>query len=187
MPHIEVTQLLRRVSEDQSSEAAAELWAHYHPRLLRIARNGLRRLPDDAIEDEDIVQSSMNSFFKAAKRGRADIVESRHELWKFLLTITTRKLNRQFERVNSAKRRHEKVSLDAARTEIAEPPGEELFLECDELLRSLKDDHLKTVAIMRLEGYTVAEIAEGLEVARATVKRRLSRIRELWSTDTDDE
>lgn len=187
MPPIEVTQLLRKVSEDQNSEAAAELWALYHPRLLRIARNGLSRLPDDAIEDEDIVQSSMNSFFKAAKRGRVDKVESRHELWKFLLTITMRKLNRQFERVNSAKLRHDKVSLDAAGIEIAKAPGDELFMECDELLRSLKDDHLKTVAIMRLEGYTVAEIAEELEVARATVKRRLSRIRELWSAEAEDE
>lgn len=128
----------------------------------------------------------MNSFFRAAEVGKTDKINSRQELWGFLLTITRRKLHRQYERVNAAKRRsHGQVSLDASHFEIADTGCEQIFSCCDELFETLKDPILKTVAAMRLEGFTVAEIAQELQVAIATIKRRLSRIRELWSEEVE--
>ena len=52
--------------------------------------------------------------------------------------------------------------------------------ECERLLESLGDDTLRHVAIRRLEGYRVDEIAAELGVAERTVGRKLHRIRREW-------
>lgn len=187
MSNPNITQMIRRLGREDDNQAATELWEHNHPRLLKIAGNGLRRLRDDAVQDEDIVQNSMNSFFRALKAGSARGIKNRQELWGLLLTITKRKLNREYERANAAKRRsHDQVSIQHAHLDIAQTDTTALFSYCDELIESLKDPVLQLVAIRRLEGYTVVEIAEQLDVARATVKRRLSRIRELWLSEAED-
>ena len=49
------------------------------------------------------------------------------------------------------------------------------------MLAQLEDDSLRSIARMRLEGYSNEEIGNQLSISSATVKRRLSIIRETWS------
>jgi DNA-directed RNA polymerase specialized sigma24 family protein len=55
--------------------------------------------------------------------------------------------------------------------------------ECERLLRGLGDDELRTVALWRLEGYTVEEIAARLGCVARGVKRRLRLIRSIWERE----
>lgn len=59
----------------------------------------------------------------------------------------------------------------------------EMAEECRLLLRKLADAELEAVALRRMEGYTVAEIAVQLDCAPRTVKRWLSMIRDVWKNE----
>ncbi len=47
--------------------------------------------------------------------------------------------------------------------------------ECRERVESLPDETLRTIALLRMEGFEVAEIAAQLDLAVATIKRKLAR------------
>jgi DNA-directed RNA polymerase specialized sigma24 family protein len=53
----------------------------------------------------------------------------------------------------------------------------------DRLLAALGEPTLKTIAVSRLEGYSVDEIAVALGVAPRTVDRKLQVIRALWERE----
>ena len=56
--------------------------------------------------------------------------------------------------------------------------------ECQRLLARLRDAQLQAVALLRLEGYSVAEVAEKLGCAPRAVKRKLALIRAVWEKET---
>lgn len=53
---------------------------------------------------------------------------------------------------------------------------------CENLLDQLDDSMLQTVALLRLEGYSVDEIAERIGCAKRSVERRLNLIRSIWQS-----
>ena len=52
--------------------------------------------------------------------------------------------------------------------------------ECQRLLRLLGDGELRAVALLRMEGYTVGEIAARLKCRPRSVRRKLQLIRSIW-------
>ena len=52
--------------------------------------------------------------------------------------------------------------------------------ECQRLLDALGDDNLKAIAVLKMEGYAVEEIAQRLNTAKRTIERRLQMIRTCW-------
>jgi DNA-directed RNA polymerase specialized sigma24 family protein len=50
------------------------------------------------------------------------------------------------------------------------------------LLGSLRDDRLREIAILRFEGYTVAEIAEKFGISTRSIERKLQLIRSEFVT-----
>jgi DNA-directed RNA polymerase specialized sigma24 family protein len=57
------------------------------------------------------------------------------------------------------------------------------FLDGLKLLGKLTDPTLRTVALLRLEGRPIEEIAGALDVAPRTVDRKLQVIRALWERE----
>jgi DNA-directed RNA polymerase specialized sigma24 family protein len=57
---------------------------------------------------------------------------------------------------------------------------------CTRLLERLGKEDLRQVALLRLEGYSNAEIAHRLGRHEGTVERKLQMIREIWETETGD-
>ena len=55
--------------------------------------------------------------------------------------------------------------------------------EYHRLLEALGDDSLRQVALWKMDGYTIDEIAGRLGCARRTVARRLVLIRKTWIAD----
>jgi DNA-directed RNA polymerase specialized sigma24 family protein len=52
-----------------------------------------------------------------------------------------------------------------------------------ELLTMLNEEELRRIALRRLQGFTLEEIAEELGCVPSTVNRKIERIRKIWSRE----
>jgi DNA-directed RNA polymerase specialized sigma24 family protein len=180
--------------------AANPLWERYYARLIRLARRTLRGARCTAIDEEDVVLSAFNSFCSAVRQGRFPALLDRDGLWRLLLTLTEHKAIDVRRHEGAAKRGGGLVVL-ATTLEQAAPEGEEAGLaalpsreptpafaalvadECQRLLRLLGDDQLRTLALLKLEGYGHEEIARRLGCGVRTVERKLGIIRTWWERE----
>ena len=187
-----VTRWLNRL-QDGDRAAVQKLWEGYFARLVGLARKRLRDFPRRAADEEDVALSAFDSFCRGAEQGRFPRLEDRDDLWQVLVMITARKVCDLKEHEGRGKR-------DWRRTEAArrDPAGDESFFreligrepdpasaaqvadEVQRLLGMLPKAEVRSVALLKLEGYTNAEIADRLGCAEVTVERRLSLIRSLW-------
>ena len=181
-------------------EAARGLWDRYFDDLVRLARAKLRaarRLGADE-DEEDAALSAFDSFCAGAARGTFPLLVDREDLWRLLVVITARKAWSQAERRGRQKRggliriepgggpsSDSRVDGLAAidRVPAPDPSPEFAAMVAEEYRRrldALGDDGLRQVALWKMDGYTVEEIAEKLGCARRTVARRLDLIRKTW-------
>jgi DNA-directed RNA polymerase specialized sigma24 family protein len=183
---------------------AQRLWDRYFPRLVALARKKLQGLPRRAADEEDVALSALNSFCRGAEQGRFPQLEGRDDLWALLLVITTAKAIDLRQRETRQKRGGGKVGgesvLDAllgdeggaagigqvVGQEPTPPLAAEAAEEFQRLLALLPDDELRRVALLKMEGFTNAEIAAELGCADATVERRLKLIRSVWKNAVRD-
>jgi DNA-directed RNA polymerase specialized sigma24 family protein len=186
-------------------EAAQPLWERYFARLVRVARIRLRtKSCSTAAEDEeDAALSAFDSFCRAVTNDRFPQLDDRGDLWRILVALTERKVADQRRRARRLKRGGSRVSagadvsasgFDDGRAGLigiaSRAPAPQFAVEfaeqCRCLLEVLHDAELRQVAVWRLEGHTVDEIAARLGCARRTVARRLELIRTLWRARFSD-
>jgi RNA polymerase sigma factor (sigma-70 family) len=183
-----------------NTEAARLIWERYIQKLLQLARGKLGDQPRRFADEEDVAQSAFASFFQAAEQGRFPRLDDRNDLWQLLLMITERKAIDLFHHEQRAKRGGGRLLDEAA---LAHPDGasscqdlgEILALEptpafaaevaenLTRLLNKLRDDELRQIALRKMDGYTNEEIANQLDMALATVERRLRLIRKCWASE----
>lgn len=194
-----VTSLIDRVQ--QGDEYAAKvLFDRYFGQVLRVAAIKLRGSPRGAEDEEDAAISALDSFIQRARNNEFPLLKDRHNLWLLLQTITERKAINQRKRQLADKRGKGKVlnevALHAAcdddqlggwaaiEAPNATPEMIALLKEQYRLkLNSLESKQLRTVARLKLQGYTNKEIACQLGVVERTVERKLWLIRDLWATE----
>ncbi len=58
--------------------------------------------------------------------------------------------------------------------------------ECRRLFASLGDEELQTLALLKMEGYANAEIAQRQGWALRTVERKLRMIRHIWEDEAGE-
>lgn len=185
---------------DGSTDAAGRIWAVYFDKLVKYADRKLGSLPRRDADEEDIALSAMHSLHRGVQEGRFPQFSDREDLWKILLTITSRKAKKRIRHLNALKRgggdvRGESVFLraDEQTAGINNIAGFELTPEfaelidsgCEELLDQLDDDGLQRIAILKLQGFTNEEIAEELGCAVRSVERKLNRIRSIWAVEDE--
>jgi DNA-directed RNA polymerase specialized sigma24 family protein len=67
------------------------------------------------------------------------------------------------------------------------PVSVESFVrDCEEFFEQLDTDELRTIAMLRIEGYSVDEIAGRIGCAKRSVERRLNLIRQIWTSAFED-
>src|SRR5262249_10020181 len=71
--------------------AAQRLWERYYEQLVRLAREKLGGARQRAADEEDVVQSALDSFYRSAAQGRFPQLRDRDNLWPLLIVITERK------------------------------------------------------------------------------------------------
>ncbi len=197
-----------RALETGDQAAAFKLWDYCYPRLLRYARAKLPENLRKALDEEDVALSALKSLCAGAQEGSLQTVQNRTELWKLLTCITARKAHGYVKHETRQKRgggkiRGESIFLsggergeDAASSEgLAQerdsslPPDMlvEIAEDCQAMLDALGDEMLQTIALLRIEGYSVQEIADRLGCAKRSVERRLQLIRKIWTTNDTPE
>lgn len=198
----ELTQWIHRLA-DGDSEAAERVWEAYFQKLVQIAKKKLSGVTLRASDEEDIALSAMHSFCRGMVMKKFTWVNDRHDLWKLLVTLTARKATAHMRNHFTMKRgggnvRGESIFQNQNQNDdfsnfngIADVLGKEPTPEladgvvenCQQLLGLLKDERLRQIAVMTLEGDSPADIAEKLGCVRRTVERKLERIREIWTTE----
>jgi RNA polymerase sigma factor (sigma-70 family) len=182
------------------TEAARPIWERFVEQLLQFARRKMGDLPRRFADEEDIAISAFASFFQAVERGRFPRLDDRDDLWQLLIVITERKAVDLFHHEQRDKRGGGQVLDEAALAHsghASAQPGlgevqaliptpafaAEVAENFTRLLDKLRDDELRQIALRKMDGYTNEEIASQLDVALATVERRLRLIRKCWATE----
>ncbi|TWU28948.1 ECF-type sigma factor [Novipirellula artificiosorum] len=191
-----VNRCLRAVEEGDQS-ATTELWEYVYPRLLAYARQKLPSHLRRVLDEEDVALSAFKSFCAGATRGSLGEITGEDELWKLLFCISSRKARSYVREQSRQKRGGGKVSGESVFGDISNRGLEQVpdsrgtlaqfSADCQHLMDSLEDDILQTIALLRIEGYSVDEIATRIEFSRRSVERRLNLIRQIWSAEGADE
>jgi DNA-directed RNA polymerase specialized sigma24 family protein len=176
--------------------AAQPLWERYFQRLVHLARKKLQGRSRRATDEEDVALSAFDSFCRAAEKKRFPLLADRDSLWRLLVVLTARKALRVMRDERRQKRGgghvldENALAGDGAGLDQvigAEPTSDfaaQVAEECRRLLDQLGDTELRGIAVSRMEGYSIEEIAGRLGCAPRTVERKLRRIRSLWSTES---
>jgi DNA-directed RNA polymerase specialized sigma24 family protein len=178
-------------------QAVQKLWEGYYRRLVGLARKKLGELPRRAADEEDVALSAFASFCKGAEAGRFPRLQDRDDLWQVLVLLTARKASDLLVHEGRDKRDWRRLQEHlAGDSDSSGPLLRELFSqepdpafavevadECEHLLSRLPNEELRQIALGKLEGYTNEEISQRIEVAPATVERRLRLIRKHWASD----
>ncbi len=182
----------RWITELKSGEddAAANIWAHFYARLLGLARRKLDGTPNAVADEEDVVAKAFASFFRRAQDAEFPLLQDRNDLWQLLSKITVRKAINQRRDLTRLKRGGGHV-LQASdgddypavdHIESLEPTPENALMAAEAMQRLLEqlDEELRQIAVLRLEGFSIAEIAARIDRSVPTAERRLRLIRDKW-------
>lgn len=186
-----VTQLIDRLKQ-HDSQAAEAIWRRYFERLLPLARARIKAMPK-VVDEEDLLVSVFDRFFRAVKEDRFARLEDRNDLWQVLLMLTERAATDQYRRSQADKRGAGKVAregdmtnLDLAQIrELADrEPGPQFIAAFNDTLTqalaNLSDATMREVALLRMEGHEHQEIAKRLDISLSSVERKMRVIRALW-------
>jgi DNA-directed RNA polymerase specialized sigma24 family protein len=182
---------------DGDPAAVRLLWERYFHRLVDLARCRLRGAAGCIVDGEDVALSAFDSFCRRAADGRFPDLLDRDGLWRLLMTLTARKAARQLRDARRRKRGGAAVVVSGVAGENGEeglleqvmsrePSPEtaaELAEEYRRLLNLLGDKDLEAIAVARMEGHGVEEIAARVGYAPRSVKRKLRLIRDIWGRE----
>jgi DNA-directed RNA polymerase specialized sigma24 family protein len=192
-----ITEWLGRLNHGEA-EAAQKLWERYAENLLDLAQRRLSDVPRRAADEEDIAQSVFASVCRAAANGRFSELKTRSELWWLVLSLTKQKVANYVRHETAQKRGNGRVKTECELPGgipngkpftldmiVSERPSADFIVsmqeEYEHLLDTLRDDRLRDIATMRIEGYSIAEIATRLGIGVRAVERKLQLIRSKWS------
>ena len=180
--------------EDGYEEIVFNQYAH---RLIGLARNKLPNNLQRRVDADDIVQSVFRSFFRRNQEGQFDFDDT-FDVWHLLAAITYRKVMNSIKHHYRDKRNPGREVRAAGSDEsLAEGPPvadrtpgpEDLNIVVDYLnwiLGQLPEDY-QQILQMRMEGFSIAEVADEVKVSERTVKRVLARVRDIAAEKLNQE
>ena len=196
-----VTRWIDEIRAGDLDDASRGLWGRYFEQLARLARHRLRSARRGLADEEDVALSVLDSVFEGISAGVYPRLGDRDDLWRLLVTIAARKAANLLRREHQLKRGGGRVLGEAAfdgttpdaRRALAEVVGSEptpefaamVAEECRIRLEGLKDDSLRQVAVMRMEGHANEEIAARLDISLRSVERKLEAIRKRWQPEEE--
>lgn len=193
MPNDAVTVWLGQLVAGDAA-AVRPLWDKYFLRLVGLARHRLRSAPRRAADEEDVALSAFDSFCRNAGAGKFPDLTDRDSLWRLLAAFTLRKAGHHL-RDETRLKRGGGADIDSASGVLEQVLGKEpdpglaseVAEECERLLTALGDPELRRVALLRMDGHSVDEVAHRTGCAPRSVKRKLQLIRTIWAGELGDE
>ena len=164
-------------------DTAAATVEQFAARLLRLAKSRLPLRLQSRVDEEDIVQSAFRSFFRRHEDGQFSFHEE-DDVWRLLATITYRKVQRTIRFHNQDRRdisREATPESDGPQVHGSDPSASDLAVMMellDAIIEQLPARH-QEILQLRLEGYSVDEIANRVNVSSRTVERALALVRRI--------
>jgi RNA polymerase sigma factor (sigma-70 family) len=182
-------ELLRRWQSGDHS-AAAMMFRRYFARLHAFAGSRLSERLAARLDADDVVQSAFRVFFSNARDGRY-VLEHAGDLWRLLAAIAISQVRHVHKRHNAEKRALAREQLplplrDAVDEEdlwmTSDPTPQEAAMlaeEVQQLLRPLSPARRRLVEL-RLQGFTLDEIAAEIGCSERTIRRALEQIKQQY-------
>jgi len=187
----------------ERGDSSADEWlvSTYFEQVARVARRQLGMAPRRAADEEDVANSVFRLFLERAKDGGFKQLADRNDLHRILLLLTKRRAidyyrramrRRQLELGESAVGEAAESNMRFEEIAATQSPSD-LVTEIAEEIRELFSDidcqdlQLDQIAMLRLQGYSAAEIAARLGCLPRTVYRRLSLIQAKWQSRANAE
>lgn len=182
----------------QTTCFASEIESRFGERLLRLAKTKLDRRLAARIDEHDVLQSVMRSFFNRHAQGQFGF-DSWDEVWGLLVLMTKRKCVKQgkvhFAECRDVRRDSALGNLRVGNSGLesesmpytlwepavclgSTPPAVVLLAEASERLFENLTDREQDVLALALAGRTVEQIGDELGRTQRTVRRLLGRVRE---------
>lgn len=183
--------------KEGDAQALQPLWERYFRQLVQLANKKLLPGLQPSLDGEDVALSAFHSFVQGVGKNRFPQLEDRNNLWALLVVITARKAHEANARALCKKRGEGKVRGESAflptnpeeqspgiQAVIGKDPTPDQAVEiaetCQRLLDALPDERYRQIAILKMQGHTVAEIVDKLQSTQRTVERGLNIIRAEW-------
>lgn len=172
-----IVELLRRWQAGDES-AATQIFKYYDDRLLELARRLMGPYLASRVSAESVVQLALGTFLKRSSHGEymlTDTISVSH----LLTQITRNKVRKMAEFHRAAKRSIGREGNGDELVQIAaKGPTPEHSLMLLDLVQTALDrlpERSRPCVVLFLEGHTHTEVAEKLNVSRATSQRALQR------------
>ncbi|MEL7335908.1 MAG: ECF-type sigma factor [Planctomycetota bacterium] len=191
-----VSQLLRRLRpadqtvspEESVADAAGGLWIRCFDRLIREAKKHLRANSRRMMDEEDVAIIAFDAFLTGVAQGRFSRLSTREDLWQIMAMLVQRKAMSMLRCHTAQKRGGGDVrgdsgfvrgEMEGGIENVSDPwIAEQMCVETRDLFDKLRTPELKSIALMKMEGYTNPEIAGSMSIAVRSVERKLHRIRD---------
>ncbi|MEO8495798.1 MAG: sigma-70 family RNA polymerase sigma factor [Planctomycetota bacterium] len=164
----------------------SEAFLLYSNRLILLAQSRLDAATCQKVAPEEVVQSVYRSFCRRESDGELELVTP-DSLWCWLAQLTVWKCKDRVKHHRAGRRdvRREQAPSKAGELGPAsegvsrEPTPEEaaVLAETVEQLMQKLDECDRPILTLRLQGYTVPEIAPRVNCGERTVERVLARVR----------
>lgn len=175
---------LLEAARQGDSEALADLVRLYEPQLRLVARARLGPALRPYLDSLDLVQSVHRSLMLGLRQDKFDITTPQH-LIGLALTLVRRKVARHWRRLQ----RQQRIGASTDPNDLAERisglsnPNDDPVrtAEFNDGLRhvcTVLDATERRVISLRLQGFSIAEVARSMEIEPHLLRVRLSRLRE---------
>lgn len=182
---------LQRVRQGDPN-AIAELYNRYLERSVRLAKSRLKGGEDHLIDDEQAAMSALESLVLRVRGGNYTDLDDHLKLWNLLACIINRKVFKYRRSMYGPTRSPDQpmIAVNQLNGDSSNDNGFSLADQepsplsaviandtLQQILDSLTDEGARTVLLLRMEGYSDAEIADKVNHSRNWVSRRTSAIR----------
>ncbi len=158
-------------------DAATQLYARYASRLLDLAQRRTGHDLTQRVDPEDVVQSVFRTFFRRAAEGSYEVPDG-DTLWKLLMVIALNKIRSlaDFHRADKRDVRRTQGML-ASEGQLGQHDSFDMLrLTIEDLTHDFPEAHRQMIQL-RIEGYSVAEIAEKVARSKRSTERVLQSFR----------
>lgn len=194
----QITQWIARLQSGDDA-VVADIFRVYFQRLSRL---GARYLPDRfqrVMDGEDLAAEVLQQFLQRASEGGLPPLQSRHDVWRLLCVRLKQRASNEIRRRTTLRENQGRVRgeslFDLGNGEVSDglagtPDDDDTALLAElhgGLMETLKQEPiLQQTAELLLQGEPPDEAAVTMNCSRATVYRRLRRIRDLWAASESE-
>jgi len=190
-------------SPARDREALVALVNRHRPLMLRTARRYLRQrhVLKGLCDEEDAVEGALAVLWADVESGKPLGIDRPSGLWRVFTRALANWISAASQREAARKRGGSGIAcaggaagatsnvsatspdeLDLLESTAPQPETTVMEAELVERLLGLLDSEQRAVVRLRVEGLSVPEVASSLGLSHRTVKRILSKIRDVWRT-----